>query len=409
MILVIAELAFPLLAILAVHRLLFEKYSKKEFRLALKNSVYIVGGITLFFALFPGASDLSSPKDEMLIQQGARDLVGALKEDRAALLRGDALRSLAFVLLTAALLYGWQAKKIKVSLFYVILSLLFLIDLWPVNKRYINEDNFVRKSQVKNPFQPYEADQKIMQDDQLYFRVLDLSGGNPFTNARASFFHKSIGGYHGAKMRRYQELIDHHLAEKANPKILDMLNTKYLIQRGNESNKPTAVKRNSMLGNAWFVSTYRLMENADEEIKTLGEFDPANEALIDKRYEHFLTDNSFKTDTTSNITLTSYAPNRLEYEYSTKQQQIGIFSEIYYPKGWMAEINGKPVDHFRLNYTLRGLVIPAGEGNITFSFKPDCFFTGNKIALAGSILMLLVIIGGIYYYRKTSLKEEDQE
>ena len=403
MILVMAELAMPLLGILAIKKLVFEKYNKIEFLKAWKYSLYIVGGIALLFSLFPGLSNLSSPKDNILIEQGARDLVGAIIEDRAALLRKDAFRSLVFVLLAAGLSYAYYLKKIKLTYFYVGLGLLILVDLWPVNKRYLNEDNFVRKNVKEAAFQPMQADLQIMQDTTLYYRVLDLSQGSPMNSARASYFHKSIGGYHGAKMRRYQELYDEYLSNNLNQDVLDMLNTKYIIQRNEENGQVFASIRRSNMGNAWFVSDYQMVDNADEEIKTVGNIDLSNELVVDKRFAQQIEEQTYSEDPLAFIRLTEYAPNRLEYEYQTDSWQVAVFSDIYYPKGWDAYINNKKVDHFRANYILRGLVVPPGSGTITFEFKPKSYFTGGIIALISSIILVILVL--ILLYRQTGLKK----
>jgi hypothetical protein len=407
MILVMAELAIPLLAILALDKLISGEFTKKEFFRAFRYSLYIAGGIALLYTLFPAISDLSSPKDEILKEQGARDLVNVILEDRADLLRKDAFRSLLFVLLGAGLVFAYYSKKIKNPAFYVLLGLLILADLWPVNKRYLNDDNFVPERTAQNPFQATPADLEILKDQELYFRVFDLTQGDPFASSRASWFHKSIGGYHGAKMRRYQELYDHHIRESMDPEVLDMLNTKYLITRDQASGQTQAVRRNTNLGNAWFVAGVELVKNADEEIDKLGSIDPSALALVDIRFSDKLEGVIFRPDSTSTIRLVSYSPDRLEYEYSTSSTQVAVFSEIYYPKGWNAFINGKENFHFRVNYTLRGMMVEPGEGSIVFEFKPDSYYKGSKIAFAGSVLLVLLVIGGIFYgfkYRVRSQK-----
>jgi hypothetical protein len=392
MILIMTEFAMPFLAILALNKLLYGEFTKKEFFTALKNSLYIVGGLALIFSLLPNLSNLSSPKDAILAQQGAIDLVNAIQKDRAALLRKDAIRSLVFVLLTVILLYSLYKKKIKPSYFIAAIGLLILSDLWPVNKRYLNEDNFVKKSQVDIPFQANAADLEILKDKGLYYRVFDLTAGDPFASSRASYFHKSIGGYHGAKMRRYQELYDHHFKEDIDEDILDMLNTKYLILRDPKTGEFYSQKRSTNLGNAWFVSEYEMVKNADEEIEKVGKINPAQTAAIDKRFSGFVDKSNLQPDSLAVINLISYAPNKLTYKFVTRTEQMAIFSDIYYPKGWLAAINGKEVSHFRVDYVLRGLIIPAGEGEISFEFKPNSYFIGIKIAMAASIILVLLIL-----------------
>jgi hypothetical protein len=407
MTLVMAELAIPLLAILAVNKMITGEYKKKELLNALKFSVIIVGGITLIFALFPGISDLSSEKDKLLIEQGARDLVNVMREDRADLVRSDSFRSLIFVLLAAALVYIFATKKIKPFTLYAALGLLILFDLWPVNKRYLNDENFVSKRLVEEPFRMTPADARILEDQDIYFRVYDLSAGNPIHSTRASYFHKSIGGYHGAKMRRFQEVYDRHIKNEFDEEVLDMFNTKYIIQRNPQNNQTVAIRRPSHLGNAWFVPEYQLVEDADEEIDLLDDFDPAQTALIDKRFDTYVKSMEPGHDSLAFIDLVDYSPNRLEYKYATDAAQVAVFSEMYYPEGWEVYINGNEVEHFRVNYLLRGLVVPEGEGTIVFEFRPDSYFVGKKVAFAGSVLMVLMVLGAIYYQVRVRRKKED--
>jgi hypothetical protein len=250
----------------------------------------------------------------------------------------------------------------------------------------------LRKVRVDIPFQANAADLEILKDKGLYYRVFDLTAGDPFASSRASYFHKSIGGYHGAKMRRYQELYDHHFKEDIDEDILDMLNTKYLILRDPKTGEFYSQKRSTNLGNAWFVSEYEMVKNADEEIEKVGKINPAQTAAIDKRFSGFVDKSNLQPDSLAVINLISYAPNKLTYKFVTRTEQMAIFSDIYYPKGWLAAINGKEVSHFRVDYVLRGLIIPAGEGEISFEFKPNSYFIGIKIAMAASIILVLLIL-----------------
>jgi hypothetical protein len=360
----------------------------------------------LLFALVPDISNLSSPKDQLLIDQGARDLVNAIEEDRANILRADAFRSLVFVLLSAGLLFFFSRKVIKAPVFIAAFSLLILIDLWPVNKRYINNENFVPERNLDAEYTPNAADQAILEDDNLAFRVYDLASGDPFTNSRASYFHHSVGGYHGAKMRRYQEVIDSFFRQGTDPEVLDMLNTRYIIQRGEQGKQPIAIPRSTALGNAWFVDDIRVVENADEEILQLHDLDPSTTALVDKRYLDNINPDDYNVNPGDTIWLESYAPNRLAYRYSSDDDVFAVFSEIFYSRGWKATINGEEAEINRVNYILRGLSVPAGEGEILFEFKPVSYFTGRKVAFAGSLIMTLLVLGTIAYYVYSARKKE---
>lgn len=390
MMLIIAEFSIPLLGILAIQQLLVEGIPKKEFMKGLKVALGSLGGLTLLLVLFAGAFSYTGPSDEGYIAQGATEFVDALREDRFMLLRKDAFRSLVFILLSALLLYGFHIKKIKLNQFILALVALVLIDLWPVTKRYLNKDDFEPKRQAEVAFQPTQADQMILQDPDPHFRVYDLTS-DPFRSARASYFHKSIGGYHGAKLRRYQELFEYQMS-KNNMSVINMLNAKYLIVNTNE-NQPAARLNPETLGNAWYVSRIKIVADADEEINSLDALDPLHEAVVDQRFGYLLEDFDMDFDITGNITLTEYKPNYLSYSSQARSPQLAIFSEIYYEKGWKAFIDGEPVPHFRVNYVLRAMTIPAGNHTIEFRFEPKRYFTGNKIAFAASLILILTAVG----------------
>ncbi len=391
MILVIVQFTFPLAAILVLQKLIDGNIIKNDLLKYGKISLYIVGGITLFFALFPGLFyDFSAQSDQAYSNQGLQVLVDAWVADRKMLLRNDSLRSLVFVLLSASLIYVLYIKKIRITWFYPILSLLILIDMWPVARRYLNNDDFVSKRQRSEAFQPYQADLQIMADDDPYFRVLDLTA-DPFRSSRASYFHKSIGGYHGAKLKRYQELIDYHLS-KNNMDVYNMFNTKYFILPAQDS-PPIAQRNMGALGNAWVVDQIRWVSNADEEIEALNNFVPANEAIIDVRFEELVGDFQPQIDTSANLELMEYKPNQLTYNYQSSLDQLVVFSDIYYDKGWKAYIDDELFPHFRVNYILRGMIIPAGTHQILFTFEPYSYDISRKIAFASSSFFVLLILG----------------
>jgi hypothetical protein len=405
MTLVIAEITMPLLGIIALSNIISGKVETKEWLNGFKWSAIITGGLTLLFAIAPGITgDFSSRYDAMLKLPDW--LVEAAVADRQAALRSDAFRSFIFIALAAGALYLWYLKKVKTSILLIGLGLLILVDLWTVDKRYLNNDNFISKREATNPFPETPADKAILQDKDLYYRVLPLQG-DAFQDARTSYYHKSIGGYSAAKLRRYQEVIDHNLLPEmqlmakglqsgGQPDsvfnelpVLNMLNTKYIIYDLN-----SAPLRNAHnMGNAWFVNGFQMVKNADEEIEVLKNIDPANEAVVDQRFGKYVEGKNFQKDQNGSIVLTEYEPNYLKYVAKASSEQLAIFSEIYYDKGWYAYIDGKEVPHFRVNYVLRGLVLPAGEHTVEFKFHPKSYYTGNKISLASSILLILAIAG----------------
>ncbi len=405
-ILIITEFTFPFLAVLTLQRIFFEKIEKNDLMKALKWSIGILGGLLLIFWLMPKMLvSFSAPTDANYLQQGATAFVNALKSDRQHMLQTDALRSLAFILLAAGTIFFAFTKKLKTNHAIAIIGLLVVIDLWGVDKRFVNSDNFVSKSTDRIPYPKTQAFNRILQDKSLDYRVFNLTV-SPFNDASTSYYMNSIGGYHGAKMERYQELIEHHIS-KNNIRVLNMLNTKYfIVPDRNNNNQPVVQMNPNALGNAWFVDSYKLVANADSEINALTNFDPASVAIVDKRFENSVANFHHQPDSSATIKLTEYKPNHLTYDFSSKVPQLTVFSEIYYPKGWQAFIDGKPTPHFRVDYVLRAMIIPAGKHKIEFDFHPKGFFTGNKVALTSSILLVLMALGVIFitFFRKKKEK-----
>ncbi len=396
MTLVMAELTIPLLGVLAVKRIMDGEVTREEIMAALKKSFLILGGLTLLFALVPGLFlKFSAPIDEQLRSAGWPDrFISAIRDDRRHLLTADAWRSFIFISLTALLIAGYIYKKVKVSWFYALLGLLILIDMWGIDKRYLNNDDFLPKREVKAPFKPTAADLQILKDKSLDYRVMNLTVST-FNDASTSYFHKSIGGYHGAKIRRYQDLITYQIS-KNNMGVLNMLNTKYFIVA--EKGQPTARLNSGALGNAWFVQKCRLVDNADQEILALNNLDPAREAVVNRnQFGEFVKDTVYPYDSTAAIRMLSYAPNHLVYEYETAHSAFAVFSEIYYQPGWQATIDGKPAGHFRADYVLRAMILPAGKHKVEFVFRPKGYYVGDKIDLASSVVLLLLVLGGIYW------------
>jgi hypothetical protein len=405
MILVLAELTMPLLAFIALDKYLKDNDKRKALK-QLKISLYIVGGLLIFFILFAGS--LFSFSGQSDTRMGLPDwLMSAIQADRLKMLRNDAIRSLIFILLTFGLLWAYAKGKLKLTYVFILVPLLVLADMWPVNKRYLNDDDFIRKSLVDNPYQATKADLDILKDTDPSYRVYNFNEAFD-GSARTSYFHKNIGGYHGAKMRRYQEVVDHCLIKEremlvsafsentmpvgialSNASVFNMLNTRYFIVNSNAE----PLRNPFALGNAWFVKNYRLVNNADEEIAALDDFQPDSLAIIDKRYadrlEGFVPANSGD----SRISLVSYAPNHLTYECSVKTDELVVFSEVYYSKGWNAYLDGKKAPHFRANYILRAMIVPAGDHRVEFRFEPASYYTGQKISLASSLLVILLLAG----------------
>ena len=390
---VIVELCVPILAIAGLSRFFISEERKEKKLYALKWATIIVGGLALIFLLFKSVLlSFSGPADSAMIQQLGMDFVRALKEDRKAVFTADTIRSLVLVLLVAGVLWLYLQEKFRKNVVLIALGVLILFDLVGVDKRYVDGDDFVKSSVVNQPFQPNQADREIMKDTGHY-RVFDLSG-SPFNTARTSYFHNSIGGYHAAKPGRMQELYDFYLSQN-NLQVLNMLNTKYFIVPTEEG--VMAQQNPETNGNAWFVENVKLVKNANEEILGLKGLNTKRTAVVDSKFSEYLPKKSFSRDSVARIELVSYQPNELKYRYSADSEQLALFSEIYYPHGWQAYIDGKEAPHFRANYVLRAMVVPAGQHEITFKFEPQVVKTGSSIALASTAILVLLMLGGIFY------------
>jgi hypothetical protein len=390
MILIIAELTMPLLGFLALKNIWDGTTEKPKILNGVKWSLIITGGLCLIFVLFKGIFfNFSTASDAEYVKHGYPEwLIGALENDRAAMLLKDSLRSLAFIGLAAATIFLYLKKDINKNLLTVAFVTLILVDMWTIDKRYVNDDNFVYQRELLKPFALTQADEYILKDKDPNFRVFNQTV-SPFNDATTSYNHKSIGGYHGAKLRRYQDIIDHHLSQ-GNMNVFNMLNTKYFISRTQEG-APFAQRNPGAMGNAWFVDDYRIVENADQEIAALDSINPATTAIIDQRFDKQLTGFTPQKDSLATIAFEEYQPNYLKYATSADTPQMAIFSEIYYDKGWNAYIDGQPSPHFRTNYILRGMVIPAGKHTIEFKFEPKTFQTAEKISLVFSVLVYLLL------------------
>lgn len=392
-ILTVTSLLIPLLAAMALKEMLDNKVTKEETFKALRNSFIITGGLAFVLAVVPSliGSFVNEAKDQQVFGQAYKQIIDAISADRANMLRSDAFRSFFFIFLAAALIFAYTKNKVKANVLVIAIAALILVDMWAVDKRYMNNDKFVKKSKkVEVEATPDATDQQILQDKDLYYRVYNLTV-NPFTDASTSKFHKSIGGYHAAKMKRYQELIEYHIA-KGNMNVLNMLNTKYLIGSDPQSGQKILQLNDQACGNAWFVSEIKYVANADSEMTALTNFNPKSTAIIDERFKETLTGLNISADSSANIRLTKYSPDTLNYESNSNADGFVVFSDIYYDKGWNAYIDGEKVPHVRVNYLLRGMKIPAGKHAIEFRFEPEKYYLGEKVSLASSVILVLLVL-----------------
>jgi hypothetical protein len=394
---VIFNICIPIMALVGISKLFSTKIEASVKEHALKWTLIITGGLCIFFLLFKAVLfDFSGTSDSSLIQQLGMDFMRALKEDRKSLFISDTIRSLVFVLISSALVWIYIKNKIKQNWLILVLALLILADLIPVDKRYVNNEDFVNASKMDQPFQPTMADQEILKD-KSHYRVFDVSG-SPFNTGRTSYFHNAIGGYHAAKPGRIQDLYDFYISRN-NMEVLNMLNAKYFIVPS-ENGQPQAQQNPNAFGNAWFVDNIKWVNSANEAILSLNEVDLQQTAIVNSKFKNQISEN-FRALESAEIRLHSYQPNELVYKTNTSARQFAVFSEMYYQPGWQAYLDGEKVDHVRADYVLRAMNIPEGEHTVTFRFEPEVVNTGSSIALASSIILVLIILGGFYYkFRK---------
>ncbi len=444
--LVIAEFCMPVLAILALNKVLNTPKLLETKKRNLFIGMGLALGITLLIAVSPtmfsdvykteqvvrdgkvvNVSEYDQLKGEIK-KQGANDaqageFLDNLEIARKAVLSADAWRSFIFIALACGLVYGYSRYKFKKEFLLVGMGLLIVVDLWAVDKRYLNDADFKEVKEAGVPYEMKKVDQEILRDQSPDYRVMNLQ--DPFNDARTSYFHKSIGGYHGAKLKRIKELIDYRLDPEVNmiissfkskdPRMVDqalasascinMLNGKYIIYNVDASPLPNQ----HALGNCWFVKDFRMVANADSEINAMGTFDPATAAVIDERFKPMVENLHPNADSTATIKLTSYQANDLNYQSNSKAEQLAIFSEIYFEGGWNAYIDGKLTAHLRADYLLRGLRVPAGSHKIEFKFEPTLYSTGEHISLASSLILLVLVGGVLFKVIKEKMAEREPE
>lgn len=409
--LAVVGLLVPILAVLAAKEALEGQYEQKYLVKRLTWSAGIVGGFALIVALVPTLFFSFTTSNHLQIIQAltqmldnnttiANQIGNALVMDRIALARADALRTLLFIVIGFVILWGAITRKVNTQMALILLTLAVLIDLWQVDKRYLNKDNFTTKSQIKNHYTPRDVDTFILADKDPNFRVFDTTLGDPFKSADASYFHKTIGGFHSARLKRFQELVDHQLTKSYNQDVLDMLNTKYIITRDPKGESFRMQRNATACGNAWFVTSVQFAENADQEMEAISSFDAKKEAIVDKSYKDLIDVKRLGVGAEGFIKLIKYHPDHLTYEYSLAKDAIAVFSEIYYNKGWNMYIDGVKKPYFRADYVLRAAQLEAGNHKVEFKFEPVSYYTGEKISLAGSILLVAGLGFAFYTERK---------
>ena len=435
-ILVIAEFTIPLLAIFALKRLLEEPEILKQEKKPLGISLLLTAGIALLLAIAPGSigSGYVPAQEAQMLQNAVNqqmipanelsDILANLGEMRAELVSSDALRSFIIIGIGCSLLWLYASGKLRSSLTIAGITILCLADMWGVNKRYLNDAQFVPHSIRTETFTKTNTDELILQDTSLDYRVLNFATST-FDDNNTSYWHKSVGGYHPAKLRRYQEMIEHHISPEmqaayktiataggemdsvdANKfRVLNMLNTKYFIFPAGQQRQTVPILNPHAYGNAWFVNKVQYVNNANEEIDALDSIIPTETAVVDARFKDVLkgATESYK-DSLSSICLTSYAPNRLTYETNNAQDGIAVFSEIYYPDGWHVTIDGQPAELARADYILRTMYVPAGQHTIEMRFDPTSLHVTEGIAYGALALLVIGIIVAVLIAKRKYVK-----
>ncbi len=400
--LVVAEFTMPLLAVLAVKKIVEEPQLLVQKRKGILISVGAVGGLTLLAALIPSlfSSFLTQQEWGMMAQNVQyAQLFDSVAAARKSIFTADAWRSFFIIVAGAGSLYLYATKRFNATLLVAVIGVVTLGDLYLVNKRYLNSDNFQPKQVAENSFVMTAADRAILTDKDPHYRVLNLTV-DPFNDYRTAYFHSSVGGYHAAKLRSYQDLIDHQLS-KYNPQVLSMLNTKYLIVP-NDQKQPVAQRNPDALGNAWFVDEVKWVDSPAEEMKALDTFVASTTAIMDNEYAPQLAGKQIApAQVGDTIYLTSYKPNEITYNATSAQGGLALFSEVYYPNGWKVTIDGKPATELRANYLLRALYIPSGNHEVRFVFDPDSVRITQYIAyIAISLIIGLLLVALAVRIRK---------
>lgn len=434
-ILVIAEFTIPLLAVFALKKILEEPTVLRANLKALGISLLLTAGVALWYAIPSSGGSYVPAQEAQMLQQAvdggmipASELNGILAnlgEMRAALVQADALRSFLIIAIGLLLLMLYTTGKLRQSFTVAGIAVLCLVDMWSVNKRYLNDEQFVSRSIRTESFSKTPADEQILQDKDADYRVLNLAS-NTFNENNTSYWHKSVGGYHAAKLRRYQEMIDHHIAPEMQAlyrevartggemdsvdaskfRVLNMLNTKYFIFPIGKQGETAPILNPYADGNAWFVDRVQYVENANQEIDALNEVQPRETAVVDARFKEALKDaTTLQKDSTASIRLTEYRPNRVVYETDNAQDGVAVFSEIYYPDGWQVTIDGQPAELARANYVLRILYVPAGKHTIEMRFDPQSLHVTEGIAYGAFILLLIGVIAVVWMERRKCAKE----
>jgi hypothetical protein len=405
-ILAVASICFPIMAFFAVQQVI-NTPDKKDILKKLLIAGYITGGFTLLMIIMPDiilsfrsadeATGITYLTQALKSDAGmATQVANAVVKDRIALERSDAIRTLIFLVITFGILWAYINDKVKANVLAIVLFVITLVDLWQVDKRYLNEASFQDKVEAAQVVKPREVDEFIMKDKDPNYRVYD-AGADFRSDMFNPFFHKSVTGYSAARLKRYEELFLNQFTNSINQDVLDMLNTKYIITTDQKTGQASMHANSTACGNAWFVKSVKYVKDADDEMKAISSFSPKDEAMIDQQYKNLVEAKPVSaTDPNATIKLVKYFPDHLVYETGSTTNQVAIFSEIYYNKGWKMLIDGVEQPYYRADYLLRAATIPLGNHKVEFVFHPASYYTGEGISMAGSVLLVLALGGAAF-------------
>lgn len=408
--LIVPQMLFPLLGVMGLQAVLFTADGKERLKASFKNILYATGAVFVVTLLIYFFHDLSGALDSRLVQMfgpgqdGKNDVgrmvVNAMKDDRKSMFLGNLFRALVFAGLVIGLLYAYLKNAIKPLAVLIIFTVVNTLDLLIIDNKYLNADNYLEDESALQAdyFTPTPADQQILQDKDPHFRVFNISTGEAFAGSAAitSYHHRNIGGYHPAKLRIYQDLIEAQLSkQQPNFDVLNMLDTRYIIMPAGQQQPPQVYKNDQALGAAWFISHIKYVKGPAEEMTALDAFGPADTVIIDESFKTIAGDSPVR-DSAATIQLVRYDNDEITYSTEASTPQFAVFSEVYYPAGWNAYIDGQKAEYAKVNYLLRGMAVPAGKHEIVFRFEPESVRKGQKLIYVGNSLFLLALAGGIF-------------
>ena len=415
MTMVITQLTIPVMGVLGLQYILFRENAQELLKTDFKKILYAVGGLFVLLLLMYVTMDYSSWTDAQVASRLGfteanknddivRAIISGMKADRKSMFIGQTFRALGFAAFVVGLLYLYMKNTIKPVVVTVAVALISTIELLAVDKEYLSEEHFVSKDEMATQsFAPTAIDQQILQDKDPNFRVFNAAS-NTYNEAATSYFHKSIGGYHPAKLRIYQDIIDRYLSSQINENVLNMLNAKYIIVNDPQTNQQQLIPNQNAYGNCWLVKSVKIVDGPVQEIQAIGTTNLKDTAIVQQEFSNAVIQPRW--DSAASIKLTRFDPDTLEYSFNSTSSQFAVFSEVYYPLGWNAYIDGKKTGYCKTDYVLRGLSVPAGQHNIKFIFEPESFKTGVTIAYAASFFILIFFLGGLFMHWRTTRNEK---